>query len=217
MRRTFIVFPLIVALALQAGLATAAIDQLDARDDPSVAGALELRKTQCQRREKSFGGELAAVAKACMRFYTLDPAAENDAARDFGAVWLQSNLDPKNGWCATAVFSDILLPEGANVHAKAPRGTIEIGRRKTRTTRLVIDAQGEADQNASLSQSAIVFPRKITGSMRDQGTIFRTRWAGARARKLAFPSGVELSWNAENPPGELAISFLLNYELRKGC
>ena len=191
--------------------------QMKAGDDPQVTGPLELEKKDCQRRTKSFDGELAAVARACLRFYSLTPEGESDADRNYGAIWLQSNLDARNGWCTVGATSDILLPRGVEVHARVPRGLQEINRVGSRGTKLIVDAKGQAEVPGSIKQEAIAYPKTIRTSMRQEGQVFRLNWKGATAKTLGFPSGIELSWPSDDASADLSISFSLNYELRQGC
>ena len=207
-----------LVLALVIVFAPAALGaQMTAGDDPQVSGPLELEKKDCQRRTKSFNRDLAAVAKACLRFYSMAPDGESDEDRNYGAIWLQSNLDAKNGWCTLEVTSDILLPKGVQVHARVPRGVTEISRVRTRATRLQVDAAGAAEEQATIRQEAIAYPRVIRTGIRQDGQVFRLKWKGATAKTLGFPSGLEVSWPSDNTSADLSISFSLNYELRQSC
>ena len=213
MRRS-ILFLIAVALLVPVTGAAGAPAQLDARDQPSVSGPLEQRSSQCKVERERFEGDVVAVGKTCLRVYLLDPESETDANRNYGVVWLQSNLNSRNGWCGIKVQSDVSLPSDVVVERRAPRGVTTIGRRKRMTTRITATANGTASTNGVVSAEATVYPREIRSRLlQEPEQVFRLRWVGSSARKLAFASGAEISWPADSAPR--GISFRLNYSLKQ--
>lgn len=193
----------------------AQIRQMDARDDPEVTGPLNRRSTECKTQREGFEGNVVAVGKTCLRIYTLDPSSETDMARDYGVVWLQSNLNSSRDWCAVKVLSDVNLPADVTVEHKVPRGYLKIDRRKRYDAQLTVTANGNTTEGASISQRAYLYPREIRTSARiiETQRVFRLKWLGSSEEKLGFPSGAEISWEQGNAPR--GISFRLNYELRQ--
>jgi hypothetical protein len=185
--------------------------QLSAKQAPQVSGPLEQINSRCKEQKERFRDEVVATGRSCIRIYSFAPASEDDAGRDYGVAWLQSTLDPERGWCGLDVHSDITLPNDVAVTAKTPRRRSEFNEKTFRRTRLKPDADGNASEAAAISQGAFFYPRLLTRKMRSNGGIYRLAWDGSSNRKLAFVSGVELSWPSDNPPG--GISFALNYEL----
>ena len=194
--------------------ATAAAEQMNATDDPEVAGALELETDGCEKQHERYQGEIVARGKTCLRIYTFDPTAEADDERNYGVAWLQSNLNSSRGWCGSKVLSDVDLPNDIQVESRAPK-TIELNRRKAYRTELSVDANGNAvGDPATIAQDQILYPEKVRGWVMDSGNVFRLKWTGMENAKLGFASGAEISWVQGQSPG--GISFRLNYQLQRG-
>ena len=205
-----VVLTLVLSLvALPAPAAT----QMDAGDDPEVSGSLELQSDDCRRQEeKDDAGEVIARGKTCLRVYGYDPASETDSDRNYGVVWLQSNVNSMNGWCTARVFSDVDLPNVVRVESKAPK-SMTLGRRKIFETVLTTNAAGNGAEEASVRQSQILYPEAVRVRVLEDSNLFRLRWVGLRNVKLGFASGVEVSWPVDEDP---RIAFRLNYELKPG-
>jgi hypothetical protein len=216
-RRRFLL-PLLV-LGLFAPVSPAAARQLDAFDRPRVSGPLILDSRDCGRRRiRNEAGTVVALAKSCIRFYFFDPSQESNAARNYGVIWLQTNLEALHRYCATSVLSDIEIPTRTRVHVRKPDFK-RAAKRRADLTRLVVDAQDGALQNATIRQPFVMHPRKILGRVRENRTVFRTAWFGSSGRKLAFVSGTELSWrDADGPPNR--VSSRLGFRVKRrigGC
>ena len=211
MRRVVIGLMVALAAGLMPAGSAAPLPQTDASDEPAVEGPLTLTDTKCDRKTRTSDGQTVAVIKRCLRFYSFDTTAESGVESDFGVVWLQSNVDSRNGWCTKRAASDVLLPEGVQVHSFSPKGPTEIEQVRTFTTRLVADAGGYATDEGRVSQQWVAYPMKVRGLMRDEGRTFRVKWAGTTKAKLAFAGGVEISWPPETPPD--GLSYRLNFAL----
>jgi hypothetical protein len=188
--------------------------QLDASDDPRVAGELELETDGCRKQREKYRGNVVARGKTCLRIYTYDPTAEDDDARNYGVVWLQSNLNSSRGWCGSKVLSDIDLPNNIDVESRSPR-TMEIKNRKSYETVLTAEAGGNGTGDAtSVEQDQVLYPEKVRTKIIDNLNTFRLKWVGLEKDKLGFASGAEISWAAGSNPDD--ISFRLNYSLKRG-
>src|SRR5688572_14624350 len=82
-RYTFVLPPLLLGLLLSAG--PVAARQMDARSSPRVRGPLAQIAKDCKSRRERFRGRVIAVARSCVRFYTL--AGDSNARRDYGVIW----------------------------------------------------------------------------------------------------------------------------------
>lgn len=213
--RSVIGLLLLVVLGGTAGPAHAR--QLVARDAPEVSGPLRLASKDCARKTKTFEGDTVAVGKFCLRFYSFNPAREGNARRDFGVVWVQANVNPRAGWCATTVRSDVELPGRLRLHARAPHRS-STTRRDARTVRLHVDAAGAARREGLIKQRYIAYPKSIRTRVSDRGRLFRLRWRGSSARNLGFASGIEVSWNAEKGlPGGIVSALRYGFEKSDSC
>ncbi len=193
--------------------AVGAATQMDATDDPEVSGPLELSSDDCRsQKETDDAGVVIARGKSCLRIYSYSPASETDTQRNYGVVWLQSNVDARAGWCASLVRSDIDLPGVIDVESKAPP-SMDIGRRKVYETALTTDAAGTGTEEASVRQSQILYPKLVRTTINDDTNVYRLKWRGLRDAKLGFASGVEVSWPVEESP---RTTFRLTYELKRG-
>ena len=200
---------------LPVGALEAQTGQMDARDVPEKTGPLERQSTECKTQREAFEGTVVAVGKTCLRIYTIDPGSETDTERDYGVVWLQSNLDSSHGWCGVKVLSDVNLPADVKVERRVPPKVVTIGRKKRCVARLRVQTRGNTTTPATISQDAILYPREIRTSVRlvETERVFRLKWVGSRDEKLGFPSGAEISWEQGNAPR--GISFRLNYALKQ--
>jgi hypothetical protein len=207
---------LTAALVLSVLLATPAMaEQLAAKDDPKVSDNLVQQGKKCATERDEHDGTVVAVVKACQRFFTLDPAAEDNEARDYGVLWLQSTIDPKPGWCVTAAKSDMVFPARAKLAGRTPEAEETAKRSKRLKTELAADAGGHAATAGTISQTSTLFPDKQTPSLkkRDKTTQFRLTWTGSSDEKLAFVSGVHVSWATEDGPPKNTRFGLRKYTL----
>ena len=217
-KRTVRTLVALVALAALVAMpaAMAATRQMDAADDPQVTGELELQNNTCRQQHESYQKETVATGKTCLRIYTFDPGSESDADRNYGVVWLQSNLNSQRGWCGAEVTSDVDLPSDIRVETKVPR-SMDITSKRTYETSLTSTAGGTAADTAeqtTIKQTQILYKRSVRTKVLTETNIFRLKWLGLENNKLGFASGAEISWASSDDPG--GISFRLNYELKRG-
>jgi hypothetical protein len=208
MRRLWFV-QVVVMVGVLLASPSANAEQLDARRDPRVSGPLSEVTQRCERKTEKSEGHIVLVARSCIRFYVFDPDKEADAKRDYGAIWLQTNVDSRRGWCATTVKSIIHIPPKAVSLVRRPRavgGTV----RRRYTTRLTLGANGKAAREAKIARSFVLYPRRLEGRLRREGRVFRAVWHGSRDNKLAFVSGVEISWRGDRPG---TVSSSLHYRI----
>jgi len=219
MKRTKRLFTTTVALLMLVGVpiiqpAASAPTQMDATDDPEVTGELELETDGCRTQREKHRGRVVAKGKTCLRIYTYDSSAETDDERNYGVVWLQSNLNSRRGWCGSKVISDVDLPNNVTAESRAPK-RLQLNRRRAYETSLTATAGGAGiGEETTISQDQILFPEKVRTKVLADKNIFRLRWVGREKRKLGFASGAEFSWEQGANPG--GISFRLNYQLRRG-
>ena len=204
-----------VALMLPTAAVPAATRQMDSTDAPEVSGPLNQSSNQCKTQRERFQGDVVAVGKACLRIFRFDPESETDADRNYGVVWLQSNLNSSRNWCGSEVLSDVDLPNNVRVESREPR-TMDVNRNaKPYETSIAAEAGGHStsETEATLSQDQLLYKDKVTTKVQT-GNVFRLKWTGLESDKLGFASGAEISWSEDDSPG--AISFRLNYQLSRG-
>lgn len=212
--------PLAAALgaALVVGIPSPAAGQLDARREPTVTGPLTALGDgkKCRATKYEVEGEIVARAKICLFLYSFDPDSEDDEERDYGVMWAQTNVDTGGGWCAFRVHTEVYIPEDMPMHAKVPRAQ-EIPKRKKVTWTLNVDAEGHADDEATVKKSLTLYPRELSRSRRDAGDdrdLVRVTWRGETAEKLGFVSGFEVSWPEDEGPPD-AVPFRVEYPIRQ--
>jgi hypothetical protein len=213
---------LLVLLFSLALIEPAMARQLDAADDPLVSGPLTGGEPSCTETTKYNGKEpdqeVVAVVELCARLYLWDIGSVVDETRDHGILWLQSDVDPRNGWCAGRVTTRALIGPTGDVAQIAPTKAIKTSERKKVTVELISDAEGAAAEEASVIQS--FWLRKNTLRPRiaeiEGGTRVKLTWRGSSGAKLAFALGIEVSWDAtEESP---SMEPRLGYEFSKsGC
>jgi hypothetical protein len=213
MKAPRVVSALLVLLVL-APVAQAA-EQLDARTAPEVQGPLGGGDPSCRRQVESKDDKTVAVVRLCSRLYAFGSGSETDEANDYGVLWLQSNVDAAKGWCAVEVNTSAAIGEGGAVYDTAPGSRRKTTKRKRITVSLTVDAQGEATETGSLSQSLVLLPRRMKPIIEptNQGTDFTLKWVGSAGRKVASAAGVEMSWPAGI--GSPTIEPTLTYRFEK--
>jgi hypothetical protein len=210
LRRVGVVTSLVLGSLIVGSPAGAA--QMTARERPSVQGPLRVAVKHCQARRVRFEDRVVGVTRSCIRFYRLRASRENDAARDYGALWLQATVNPREGWCVRAVKSDISVPSGARLHARRPNPVATESGRRART-RLVVDARDQAPTPGVIRQDYTLFPRGVRAFRISEGDAWRTAWRGSKGAVVGLPSGIEVSWRAGHPPARVESN--LGYELQR--
>ena len=188
---------LIAAVGLAVVPAPAEAAQLDARDNPKVSGPLSHAGGACTTDREKSGGELAVVSRACGDVYGFNPEAEGNKRRNYDVVWLQTNVDPRNGWCVTEARSIIRVPKGYRIEGWAPRKERADTKRRVRT-RLVATAGGTAENNGVVKNSWVLVPKVADPTVTRRKLILE--WRGETGRKLGFALGVEVSFRANDRP-----------------
>lgn len=180
---------------LDAGVVNA---QLDARDRPNVSGPLIHAAGSCDSgRERTSGGTVAVLLRACSDVYGFKAGKETDPNRDYNVIWLQTYVDPRNGFCATDVTSTLKAPRGTRIERKAPR-KIRTDERVRVQTRLVAKAGGSAVNNGVVKQGFALHPRIMDPTL--DGRKLTLEWRGHTSKPLAFALGVEVSYPEDDPP-----------------
>ncbi len=205
-----------LALVLVAGLAAPAFGQLDARTEPVVTGPLTALGDgkKCRATKYEVEGEIVARAKICLFLYAFDPEKEDDADRDYGVMWAQTNVDTGGGWCAFKVHTEVYIPEDMPMHAKVQKAQ-KIATRKKVVMKLAVDAEGHAAEDASVKKGLTLYPRSLSRSRReakDDMDLVRVTWRGETAQKLGFVSGLEVSWPTDEGPPD-AVPFRVEYPI----
>lgn len=195
--------------------------QTKAHDRPHKTGPLALTDQKCARRDQDRGGRRIAAVISCLRFYRMNPSAESNPKRDYGILWLQSNVDAMAGWCATTVTSEITVPPQTNVNASAPARAIHASRTKHATTKVTSDGGGTASRPGSISQGFTMYPNMEQTSFRttNAGRVFTLKWSGSTAHKLGLVSGVAISWRTSVGPPK-SITFRVGrytFEKKASC
>ena len=210
LRPVAVVTTLVLGSLIIPSAATAA--QMTAREAPSVRGPLRLAIKNCRARRVRFEGSVVGVTRSCIRMYRLRGGRENDAARDYGAIWLQVTVNPRAGWCVRAVKSDIGVPSGTTLHARRPRSRAADSRRGART-KLVVDARGRAPIPGVIRQNYTLFPRSLRAFRTSEANAWRTVWRGSTGSTVGLPSGIEVSWREGRPPER--VNSNIGYELQR--
>lgn len=192
--------------------------QLDAREEPVVAGPLEAagEGKKCRVSKFEVEGEVVARARICLFLYAFDPGMEDDETNDYGVMWAQTNVDTGRGWCAFKVHTEVYVPDEMPIHNRVPKAR-KIRKRTAVTSKLTVDADGHATEEASVKKRMTLYPRSLTRSRRDGGDRtdrVRVTWRGETAAKLGFVSGMEVSWPVEDGPPD-AVPFRVEYPIRQ--
>ncbi len=205
---------LVVAVALALSVTPlSATAQLDPSSKPNKEGPLTYdgdtfggRDCKTGRfRRHGTSGKVTSKYKFCTFFYRYDPTKDNNANRDFGAVWFATRVQPQNDWCAKQVKSKLGVQTSGTgkVHNRAPKGT-SLGATKSRTvkTSLVVDANGGGSGTGRLQKKWTLHPKgmKISKFKKDGFTNLLLDWEGKTKKTTSFASAVEMSWQQGGAP-----------------
>ncbi len=220
---------LLVVLCLVVPATPAHARQMRVRDEPKIVGetdTLDLVSRRCGRQEKKYGGAVIAVARSCLYFYEFDSSDESDASSDYGIVWLQTSLNPADGWCALKVNSNVRLHEEVTPYedATAPAEALTTESKQEVAVMLMTTARDNSESEAGVEQSFILYPKSATPILKEiektpqDDRLFRLQWQGSSGRTLAFASGIEISWNAlEGRPASFPFSVLFELAKKRRC
>jgi hypothetical protein len=175
-------------------LPTDASAQLDAKENPRKTGPLAKDGGQCKRDVARSGSQVAAVSKSCSDVYSFNPERESKQNRDYGAVWLQSSVDTKPGWCTTETVMTLRVPRGVRIEDRTPSFKRTDDGQRVRA-RIVVDADGTAEKNGVVKNHFRLFPNRLKPNV--DGRTLTVDWKGNTGRTLGFAMGVEVSWNSD--------------------
>ena len=201
-----IVSILVLASVVLPGPASA---QLDARERPRVTGPLAFVNKKCDRRLERAGGRIIATSRSCLRFYAFDPAKENSPRRNFGVVWMQSDVDARRRWCATQVRSVINFPRRVRVLGTTP-GDDRTSNAHLARARLRVD--NATAKRGTIQNYFMLYPRRLRTGLANP-TSFHAAWRGSTRRPLGFALGVELSWRTNAGPPR--VGSILDFALAR--
>jgi hypothetical protein len=211
---------------LMIGMVLAGSPPAEAREPPRKSGPLNFDERQCGRDtlKRRVNGRLEVVAKAktCLLFYTYDPLAEDNEERDYGIAWVQARIAPRGAWCATDVWSDLVVDVSSDtrVHKRTPVRNLRLDKSKSLNVKLASKANGAGERPASVSETTRIYPRRLRHSMFPfRGSrVVRQRWTGQRGRTVNLTSGVEVSWASdEEGPDTMTSGLLYDFERRGRC
>lgn len=211
----------VMVVMLAVGFALPALGaQLKASDRPAKSGPLSYDGTSyngpdCRNDQAAFGGEIIARYKTCSFFYRFDPDSETNSRRDYGALWLQSQVNPDNGWCASKVTTKLeLLDRSARVQRATKRHSSPASSKRV-VARLRVDAGGKATEAGKLRNGFKLYPKEFSSTYRKGSDTLRLFWNGATRRTVAFAGGIAISWpRSEGPP---AISVRIEPVMQNRC
>lgn len=206
----------LVASALLAG-ATARADQINASSRPRVNGPLSPAASACGEDRAKHEGKTIAKVESCLRLYEFDALMETDPLRTYGVGWVQTTVNPVNGWCATKVDSTMMLPDSVTQHSSAPARKIEVDGPSRATVKITTDAAGHALQNGSVAQSFTLFPKLLKPDTSNGGRTLTTTWKGRESSTLAFALGAEISWQILETPNVRGGLGNMSFVKSRGC
>ena len=194
-------FALAIWLVVSALLwAAPAQGQPPATNEPRVSGPLYLAGLSCGDNKLKHEGKVLAKVASCVRLYEYDTLMETDVNRSFGVAWVQTTVDPMNGWCATKVRTEVILPGSVNRLGRAPNRLISRSKPGKARIKISTTADDTGLEEGSVSQDVNLYPRSLKPSLAKSGRIVRTEWNGQESRELAFVSAAEISWDVLATP-----------------
>jgi hypothetical protein len=178
---------------------------LDPEKGPKTEGPVALDDVTCNMRPvRSDDGILLGNGEICIYLYSFDNLSELDPLRDYGAVWLQARFVPADGWCATAVKSELEMSGGTLEHiARAP------SKPGKTTTKLALTARGNALEDALISQAWTAGPGAASNAApAGELPAMSAAWQGKSAKPVSLVGGLAYSYEAlQGAPGKIGYGI----------
>ncbi len=162
-------------------------------------GGLQPGEQFCDGRSIRNDGTVVAVADSCSFAFMLPSIQETDPNLDYGAVWVQSGVNPRGAGCAKRVATSIAVPDGATLLSVATPSGVGSRRRVVETALTVGDAQLTTD-SPTIRQSFFAYPRNMRLVEAGDGETRRLVWEGSTKATLAFAFGLHIAWDPEMGP-----------------
>jgi hypothetical protein len=164
--------------------------------------------------------------QVCSWVIPYDPDQENDEVMDYGVIWVQSSIDPRNGYCANLANTKIRLPYGeGRVTGRSPHRSLIVSQPREKNVALAVNAAGHGPTGTVFNHYRL-HPKtlEIAYERVKKGRVYINRWRGVAGehKHLAFATGLKLSWLAkEGAPTflpRLRYNFVVpNDETKKAC
>ena len=204
---------LIVVVLAIAMMPLSAGAQLNPRTKPTTVGPVTFdgdtypgRKCKDGKfRTQGTSGRVTSEWTFCVFFYRYSAAQDNNASRDFGAIWLATRVDPTERWCVGRAISKLGVQTSGsgNVIKRAPQGRGRTVRRSREVqTRLVVDAGGSGTTEGVIKKNWTLHKGElaIRKYKRNGFTNLRLTYDGNTRRKVAFAQAFEMSWPQGDAP-----------------
>ena len=193
-----------------------ALAQLDPTNSPRLSGPIASDKPKCSDRREVDGrtdptpkkpnngdGTVMARVRLCSWLLTYDPEQDGNVGRDFGAAWVQTSIDGRNGYCVRSANTKIRLPlqEGL-VSGRTPHKTVQLDAPRRKNVGLTIAPRNSSGTVATVAQHFRLLPRELNVLYKDKpnGRLYSNLWRGRATDRqtLSFAAGVKMSWLTEN-------------------
>ena len=185
-----------------------ALAQLDPTTGPSLDGPLKTDKARCYDiLEKDEGTArdpkdqtVMARVRLCSWLVSYDHNKENDAVNDYGAAWVQTSIDTRNGYCVRQANTKLRLPFGeGRVMGRTPHQSLSVIAPQRKNVSLTIDPPGKGPEGL-VSQHFRLYPDEMRVIFKrvENGRLYVTRWNGKATddQTISFAAGVSMSWAA---------------------
>lgn len=188
---------LVVLLLVIALPAAPAVASEDASDPPTVSGPLFGPEPSCH--EDEFRG---MRTQECSWWLDLAPA-ETNLTEDYRAEWVQLEMTPPPGSCATNMVFGLGLPDSARLVSAAPAQSARVRRAASAVTRLDVDAEGAALVPGTVENEFVSAPGKVRVAADDGAYVYE--WTGRWPDKVVVALGLQMA--GERIPPEVASTW----------
>lgn len=169
--------------------------QMKARQAAIEDGPINFQTRGCDSaKDRNKRGRIIATARACTFIYTVSPGDDLDDQRNFGSLWIQSEVDARSNWCVEKVRMEIEVPDGARLEGVTPRGRMTNSKRKLTRVNLRIGDTTQMETVGLLKHLLYLYPGEMFKRARDQGNRQILIWKGNTRKPQAFALGLSISW-----------------------
>lgn len=169
--------------------------QMKARNAAIEDGPINFQTRGCDSaKDRNKRGRVIATARACTFIYTVPPGDDLSDQRNFGSLWIQSEVNARSNWCVEKVRMEIAIPDGARLEGVTPSRRVTNSKRKLTRVNLRIGDTTQMETVGVLKHLLYLYPGEMFKIARDGGNRQILIWKGNTRKPQAFALGLSISW-----------------------
>jgi hypothetical protein len=206
-----------------------ALAQLDPTNGPNLSGPIAPDKPTCfnklerdprtdpnPRNGSDKDQTVMAQVRLCSWLLTYDPDQDGNISRDYGAAWVQTSIDARNGYCVRNANTKIRLPlDEGTAGGRTPHRSVTIASPRRKNVSLKVAPANATGRDATIAQHFRLYPKSLEVAYKvvENGRLYLNNWKGHATdeQTLSFATGVKMSWLTSNGSPEFLPRFKYHF------